>query len=111
MESDQEPVAALNTPRGTVEVKREEVRTQRHSNGFDGARPEHGALARHKYGLLEQTVDPAAAGTQGSKDNAEDITGTRGNNGREKGTGERNGQHAPIVHGQPEEEEEHQGTP
>ena len=38
----------------------------RHTAGTDGARPEHSALARRKYGLLaleEPAGDPAVAGT------------------------------------------------
>ena len=43
----------------------------RHTAGTDGARPEHGALARREYSLLAPTgtaVDPAAAGDRGSRE-------------------------------------------
>ena len=43
----------------------------RNTSGTNGARPEHGALAHHEYGLLAPTglaVYPAATGDQGSWD-------------------------------------------
>ena len=83
--------------------------TQRYYDGADGARPEHGVLARREYGLLalEDTAgDPAAAGPQGSGDNPKDTTGIGGTDGRETGAGERNGRRMPLVRGQPEKEEE-----
>ena len=45
MESGQEPAAPPIPQRGTVEVERVKVRTQRHPNSADGAKPKHGALA------------------------------------------------------------------
>ena len=51
----------------------------RHTAGTNGARPKHGALVRHEYGLLALTgtaVDPADAGDQGSGDGHEDTRGT-----------------------------------
>ena len=39
----------------------------RHTDGTDGTRPKHGALARHKYGLMAlpgSAVDPADMGDQ-----------------------------------------------
>ena len=52
MESNQEPLAPHITQHGTVEGDRVNVNTQRHPDGVDGARPEHGALVRREYGLL-----------------------------------------------------------
>ena len=65
------------------------VSTQRHTDNSNGARPKHGALARRKYGLLapeDPAGDPAAAGTQGSRDIPKDITKTGGTNRRDTGT-------------------------
>ena len=63
---------------------------QRHFNSADGARTEHVALVRRKYGLLvleEPSGDPAAAGPQGSRNDPKDTMGTGGTNRRETGTG------------------------
>ena len=52
-----------------------------HTAGTDSVRPEHGALTRHKYGLLAPiwtVVDPAAAGYQGSGNIHEATRGTAG---------------------------------
>ena len=85
MESDQEPAAAPSTQQGTEEGERVEVITQRHSDGADGTRPGHSALACREYGLLapeEPAGDPATVGPQGSGDIPEDTLGIGGTNGR-----------------------------
>ena len=72
MKSNQEPAVLPSKPRGTKEGEIGEVSTQRYSDGTSGVRPEHGALARRKYGLLapeEPAGDPAATGPQGSGEN------------------------------------------
>ena len=51
----------------------------RHTDGTDGARPEQGALACHKYRLMVlkgTTVYTADAGDQGSEDGHEATRGT-----------------------------------
>ena len=57
----------------------QQVGTQRHSDGADGARPKHSALARHEYGLLvpeEPAGDPAVARPQRSRENPKYTMGT-----------------------------------
>ena len=74
---------------------------QRHSDGANSARPEHGALARHEYGLLALEGlegNPATAGLQGSGDNPEDTAGIGDTDGVEKRTGERKKRRAPPLH-------------
>ena len=69
MASRQDPVAPHIPQRGTLEGKRGEVSTHRHTYVTDGARPEYGVLVHREYGLLspeEPAGDPAAAETQGS---------------------------------------------
>ena len=51
-ESEQETAAPQSPHQGTAEGERGEVSTQRHPDSADGARPKHGTLARHEYGLL-----------------------------------------------------------
>ena len=74
MASGKEPAAPPSTNWGTSEGERIYVIMQRHPDGADGARPEHGVLARREYSLLapEETVgNPAATGPQGSGDSPE----------------------------------------
>ena len=78
--------------------------TQRHSDGTNGARLEHGAFARREYSLLApegSTGDPTSAGPQESGDEPEDTMGTRDTDITETGKGERNRQHAPPAHSHP----------
>ena len=90
------------------------MRLHRHSDVVDGARPKHGALARHEYGLLAQedpAGDPATAEPHGSGDSPKDTLETGCANGRETGTGEQNGQRALFACGQTEDEAEEQVPP
>ena len=51
----------------------------RHTEGANGARPEHGALARHKYGLMapeDPAGDLAVADPQEYRDDHEATMGT-----------------------------------
>ena len=76
--------------------------TQRQFDGADGARTNHGALARREYGLMvpvESTGDPAVLEPQGSGYSSEDTMGTEGTDGKDTGKGERNGQCVLIAHG------------
>ena len=106
MVGGQEMEAPPSATWGTAEGgrgRKSQVSTQRHSDGADGARPKHGAIVRHKYGLLfteESVGDPAAAGAQGSGDGPEESKVTGGIDGTDTGTGERNRQCTPLVHGQ-----------
>ena len=114
MAGGQEPAAPLSPQRGTAEVRRVEVSTHRHPYGGDSARPNHGMLARCKYGLLvpEDTASkPDATEPQGSGDSTEDTLETGHPYGRETGIGERNGRRALIACGQPEDEAEERGPP
>ena len=109
MASGQEPALPSSTQRGTAEGEILWVSTQRHLDGTNGTRPEHGALVRHEYGLLapeEPAGDLAAAGPQGSRDSPGDTTGTGGTNGRETGMGEQDRQRALLARDHPEDEEE-----
>ena len=68
--------------------------THSHPNSSDGARPEHGALARCEYGLLapeEPAGEPAAAGHHRITENPKDTIGTGGTKGGETGPRERKG--------------------
>ena len=88
--------------------------TQRHPGGADGAKPDHGALACHRYGLLalkEPAGNPYTAGPQGSKDSPNDTMGRGDTDGRETGAGIRNGQRAILESSQTEDKEEEQKTP
>ena len=90
------------------------MRPRRHPDGTNGARPEHGALARREFGLLaleEPAGESAVAEPQGSGDSPKDTTGTGDTDGRETGTRERNGQHTLLARGQIEGGEEDQGPP
>ena len=112
MESNQDLAAPPSTQRGTAEGERGDVIMQRHSNGVNGARPEQGALVRRKYGLLEPgepAGDSSAARPKGIGDSPKDTTTTRGTDGRETKTGERNGQCVPLTRDQTEDKEEEQG--
>ena len=106
--------AAAKSKVGQGRGRERKVSKQRHPDGSDGARPKHRALAHREYGLLapeEPAGDPAAAGPQGSGDIPKDSMGTGGTNGRETGTGERNGHHTLLTRGQTGDEEEEQGPP
>ena len=73
----QQDMAADNGSTGTL---------TRHTAGTDSARPEHGALARCKYGLLVPTrpaVDPDNAENLGSEDGHEATRGKAGQARRE----------------------------
>ena len=62
----------------------------RHTAGTDGARTEHGALARRKYGLLVPAgtaVDPADAGYQESGEGYGAIGGAAKQARRDTGVG------------------------
>ena len=68
-----------------------------HIAGTDGARPNHGAIAHCKYGLLAlrgAAVDPAAAGDQGSRDGHEATRGTSDQVRKEMEEGDKTRQHA-----------------
>ena len=98
MASGQEPAAPQSLQRGTEEVQRGEGIPQRHPNGADGARPDHGALELQKYGLLapeEPADDPYATEPQDSRDNPKDTSETGITDKRGTETGEQNGLHAP----------------
>ena len=78
--SDEERMGSLRTappphPQRGTEADTDSVGTlPRHTSGTNGFRPEHGALARRKYGLLVPTgtaVDPANTGYKGSGDGHE----------------------------------------
>ena len=63
-----------------------------HTAGTDGSRPEHGALARHKYDLLAITgmsVDPSDTGNPWSEDRHEATIGTAGQARRETKEGDK----------------------
>ena len=79
--------AALPRPhRGTAAEESSVGIPTRYTDGTDGARPEHGALARHEYGLLALTgtaVDPADAGDPGSADGHEATGEQAGQDGKE----------------------------
>ena len=113
MESEQEPAAPPSTPMVTAEGERggdHLVSTQRHSDGADGARPEHSALACCEYGLLppkDLKGDQAAARPQGSGDTMR----TGGTYRRETGMEEQNGHCMLLARSHPEEEEEERGPP
>ena len=80
--------------------------TQRHPGSANGAKPDHSALACHKYGLLalkEPTGNPDTVGPQGSKDSPNDTMGRRDTDGRETGAGIRNGQRAILARSQTED--------
>ena len=109
MASGQEPTAPQIPHRGKAEGEIGDVSTQRHPEGTYGARPEHGKLARREYILLDPedlTGNPAAAEPQGRREKPKDTTRTGDTDGRETGTGERNGQRALLVRGHPEGGEE-----
>ena len=64
-------VAPPSPRRGTAADDGSAGTPTRHSFGTNGSRPEHGALARRKYGLLvptETAVESADAGDPGSAD-------------------------------------------
>ena len=67
--------AAAPCPQRGKEGENNNARTLlRHTTGTDGARSEHGALARRDYGLLAPTglaVDPAVVRYQVSRDGYE----------------------------------------
>ena len=72
------------------------VSMHRHPDIANRTRPEHGALARCKYGLLapeEPAGDPAAAKQQDCGDSPEATMGTWGPDERAMGTGDQNGHH------------------
>ena len=74
----------------------------RHTAGTDGTRTEHCALVRREYGLLVMTgptVNPAAAGDQGSGDGHEDTRGTSEHARRETEVGDGTRQRALPVRG------------
>ena len=56
--------------------------------------------------LEEPAGNPATAGPQGIRDSSEDTIGTGVTDGRETGTGEQDGQCAPLACGQTEDDEE-----
>ena len=114
MSSRQEPAAPQIPHQGTAEGGRGEVRPHRHPGGANGARPEHGALARRKYGLLsleDPAGDPAAVGPQDSRNIPEETLETGSTYGRETGTGGRNGETALLACSQPEDEAEERVPP
>ena len=73
MASGEDTAAPPSALRRTAEGGRggiKQVSTQRNSDGTNGARPKHGALARRKYGLLVPAgtvVDPYNVGDPGSE--------------------------------------------
>ena len=77
------PVALPITSWGMEEGERggiTMVSTQRHSDGAEVSRPEHGALSRREYDLLATegpAGDPAVAGSQRTGDDPKENTGTR----------------------------------
>ena len=82
------------------------MRPRRHPDGTNGARPEHGALARREFGLLaleEPAGESAVVEPQGSGDSPKDTTGTGDTDGREKGTGKRNRKCVILAHGHTED--------
>ena len=100
MPSGQEPAVPQSPQRGTSEGRRGEARLHRNPDGADGANPEHGTLGRRKYGLLapqDLAGDPAAADPQDSGDILEDSLETGRTDGRNTGTGERNGRLALLA--------------
>ena len=114
MASGQEPTAPQIPQQDTAEGERVEVSMHRHPDGADGARPEHGALARRKYSLLapkEPEGNPATAEPQGSGGRSKDTTGKGGTDRRETGMGKRNGQRAILTCGQLEDKDEERGLP
>ena len=114
MVSGQETAAPQILQWGTAESGRGEVRMYRNPNGADGARPEHGTLARHKYGLLveeEPEGDPAATEPQGSGEIPEETLKTGFADERTVGMAERNEQRALLACGQPEDKAEERAPP
>ena len=91
MASGQEPKAPPSAMHGTAEgdkYRDTQARTQRHSDGYDCARPKHGAFC--KYGLLApegSAGDTAAAGLPRRGDEPKETTGTGETKETERGTG------------------------
>ena len=86
----------------------------RNPNVTNSARPEHGTLARRKFGLMapeEPAGDPDAAEPQVSRDSPGDTMGTGGTYRRETGTGERKRQRALLACSHLEDKDEERGTP
>ena len=105
MASGQELAAPQKSQRGTIDGGIGEVRPHMHTNGADGSRPEHGALARHKYGLLmpeDLADDPAAKDPQVSRDIPEE---------KDTRTRERSGQRALLACVHTEDKVDKQGPP
>ena len=91
MASGQEKAALQCPHQGTAEGERGEVIPQWHPDSANGARPEHGTLARREYGILapeELAGNPDAEGSQGSWDIPKDTTGTGVIEGKDTGMGE-----------------------
>ena len=85
MASGKEPAAPQIPQQGTEEGGRGEVIPHRHSDGADGARPEHGTLVRRKCGLLapeELAGNQAKTEPQGSGDGPKDTSETWSTDGR-----------------------------
>ena len=73
------------------------MRRKRHSDGNNGARPDHGALTHCKYGLLaleRPAGNLASERSQGSGDNPKDTIGTGDTDKMETCKWECNRQHA-----------------
>ena len=79
---------------------------QRHCDGSDGARPEHGVLVHRDYGLMASeglAGNLSTTGFQGSRDNPKDTTETGDTNGMKMEIWDQNRHHAPSpAHIQPE---------
>ena len=73
--------APLRPQRGMAADNNSAETLTRYTFVTDGARPDHGVLARSKYDLMVQTgtaVDPADTGDLGSKDGHKATRGTAG---------------------------------
>ena len=90
------------------------MRPHRHSDGADGARPEHGVLVRCEYNLLapkDPAGNPATAEPQGRGDSPKYTKETGQTYGRDMGTGEQNGQRTLLACIQTEDKDEERGSP
>ena len=100
--SEQEPVAPPIATQGTAEGDSDwyiQVRTQRNSDGYDGARTKHGAFrAFHEYGLLAPGGvggRPSLLGALGIRDDPKETTGTGDTKNRDSDRRTEQAAHAP----------------
>ena len=112
MTSKPGPAAPQIPQRGMATGRVSKVSTHRHPNRTKGARPEHGALSRRKYGLLapyDPEDNPASAEPQELEDGQEAAMSTGVPDVRE--TGDRNGQRTLLASSHPEDTGEEQRPP